>query len=222
MTLAIDPFHERVATLALAVAERHGFVLGGGLALIAHGVVSRPTTDIDLFGPETASVTAAATTVRSALHAAGIRVEDVPYEDALSSGLDDLDQHMVEMVAYRDDTDRDGVALSLGHLPRSRRPVMLSIGAVMDLRDLVAYKVAALVTRGEVRDFIDVSVFLAERSPQQLLDLARRVDPALEHEDVVAVGRRLDATPDRAFAAYRLQPDAVAVLRARFGDWPRH
>ena len=223
MTLAIDPFHERVAKIALAVAEKYGFVLGGGLALIAHGTVSRPTTDIDLFGPETASVVAAADAIRVALRGAAIRCEDVPYESGLSQVIDGMDQHMVEMVAYRpdSDSDSDGVALSLGRLDRSRRPVMLSIGPVMDLRDLIAYKVAALVTRAEVRDFVDVSVFLAERTPQELLTLARRVDPALEDEDIVAVSRRLDQTPDRAFGPYRLEPDAIALLRSRFAVWPR-
>lgn len=217
MTFGIEPFHERVARVALAVGVPHGFVLGGGLALIAHGAVVRPTTDIDLFGPESASVSDAADAVRAALTAAGIRVEQVAYE----SVIDGLDRHMVEMVAYRDDADRDGVALSLSALDRSRSPVLLGIGPVMDLHDLIAYKVAALVTRGEVRDFVDVSMFLAERTPPELLSLARRVDPELDDSDVVAVGRRLDRTPDRAFAPYRLTPAAVATLRARFAAWPR-
>jgi hypothetical protein len=218
LTLAIDPFHERVARIALTVAEKHGFVLGGGLALMAHGTVSRPTTDVDLFGPESASVVAAADAVRAALCTAGIRHQDVVYDSILAAGLD---QHMAEMVAYRDDADRDGVSLSLGRLERYRSPVLLSIGPVMDLDDLIAYKTAALITRGEVRDFVDVSVFLAERSPGELLALARRVDPAWDDEDVAAVSRRLARTPDRAFSAYRLQPAAVAVLRERFAAWPR-
>jgi hypothetical protein len=221
LTFSVGPFHERVAKVALAVAEKHGFVLGGGLALIAHGAVSRPTTDIDLFGPESASVLDAAAAVRAALHAAGIRFEDVPYESELSQVIEGMGYHMVEMVAYRDESDRDGVAVSLGRLDRSRRPVLLSIGPVMDLRDLIAYKVAALVTRGEVRDFVDVSVFLEQHSPAGLLAMARRVDPGLEDEDVAAVARRLDRMPDRAFEPYRLDAAAIAVLRARFAAWPR-
>lgn len=217
MTYALDPFHEQVARITLAVAEEHGFVLGGGLALIAHGTVSRPTTDVDLFGPETASVADAADAVRRALREAGIRYEDVAYESAIG----DLADHMAEMVAYRDEADADGVALSLSRLDRSKSPVTLSIGAVMDLTDLIAYKVAALVTRGEVRDFVDVAAFLADHSPAALLDLARRVDPAMEPADVTAAGRRLDRTPDRAFEPYRLTGADVAVLRERFRDWPR-
>ncbi|GGL12402.1 nucleotidyl transferase AbiEii/AbiGii toxin family protein [Mangrovihabitans endophyticus] len=221
MTEGIDPFHERVAAIALAVAERHGFVLGGGLALIAHGAVERPTTDIDLFGPESASVPAAADAVRAALRDAGIRHRDVPYDGDLSTLVDGMTETMAEMVAFRDDADRDGIAITLSHLDRSRRPVSLRIGPVMDLADLAAHKVAALVTRAEVRDFVDVAVFLADRSPGDLLTLARRVDPAMEDSDVVAVGRRLDRTPDRAFTPYGLDPAAVAALRRRFAGWPR-
>ena len=44
----LDPFHEQVARVALEVADQYGFVLGGGLALILHGAMSRPTEDIDL------------------------------------------------------------------------------------------------------------------------------------------------------------------------------
>ena len=210
----IDGFHGRVARIALAVARHHGFVLGGGLALIAHGTVARPTADVDLFGPGSASVTAAADAVRSALIAGGIRYGEVPYDD-------DLSEHMVELVAYRDDRDGDGVPISLSRLEISRSPVLLDIGPVMDLRDLVANKIAALVTRVEVRDFIDAAVFLADHTPAELLAQARRVDPALEDDDVRAVGRRLDRTPDRAFAPYRLDPAAIAVVRERFAAWPR-
>ena len=35
--------------MALAAARRYGFALGGGNALLAHGVISRPTQDVDLF-----------------------------------------------------------------------------------------------------------------------------------------------------------------------------
>jgi hypothetical protein len=77
----------------------------------------RPTADIDLFGPESASVVAAAEAVRTALTAAGIRFSDVPYESELLELIDGMEQHMVELVAYRDDADRDGVALSFGTPP---------------------------------------------------------------------------------------------------------
>jgi hypothetical protein len=46
MMPSVDPFHLKVARIALTVAQEHGFALGGGLALIAHGVLDRPTRDV--------------------------------------------------------------------------------------------------------------------------------------------------------------------------------
>ena len=47
--MPVSDLHRRVAAIALAAAREHGFALGGGNALLAHGVISRPTQDVDLF-----------------------------------------------------------------------------------------------------------------------------------------------------------------------------
>jgi hypothetical protein len=44
-----DPLHAEVARIALSAAHEYGFALGGGLALVVHGVVDRPTEDVDVF-----------------------------------------------------------------------------------------------------------------------------------------------------------------------------
>ena len=58
--MPINELHRRVATVALRVATRYGFALGGGNALIAHGLITRPTLDVDLFTNEETGVEAAA------------------------------------------------------------------------------------------------------------------------------------------------------------------
>jgi microcompartment protein CcmL/EutN len=47
--MPVSDLHRRVAAVALTAAAGHGFALGGGNALLAHGVISRPTEDVDLF-----------------------------------------------------------------------------------------------------------------------------------------------------------------------------
>ena len=47
--MPVSDLHRQVATVALAAAAGHGFALGGGNALLAHGVMSRPTQDAGLF-----------------------------------------------------------------------------------------------------------------------------------------------------------------------------
>lgn len=45
----MDAFHERLARVAPARAAMYGFCLAGGYAVQAHGLLERPSEDIDLF-----------------------------------------------------------------------------------------------------------------------------------------------------------------------------
>src|SRR6266568_3315742 len=56
-------------------APPHGFALGGGNALIAHGIIDRSTQDVDVFCDEPGGVEAAADAVEAALRDAGFGTE---------------------------------------------------------------------------------------------------------------------------------------------------
>src|SRR5215831_14090877 len=73
--MPLDELQREVATIALRAAARHGFALAGGNALIAHGVVNRPTDDVDLFSNQESGVLAAADAVERALGEAGFLAE---------------------------------------------------------------------------------------------------------------------------------------------------
>lgn len=45
----MDPFHRRLAQLALTALEEHGFVLAGGYAFHLHQITDRLSRDVDLF-----------------------------------------------------------------------------------------------------------------------------------------------------------------------------
>lgn len=45
----MDPFHARLARVALAAAEPYGFALAGGYAAQAQGFLDRPSADVDIF-----------------------------------------------------------------------------------------------------------------------------------------------------------------------------
>jgi hypothetical protein len=47
----MDPFHERLARVALRAAGQYGFALAGGYAIQAHGFLDRLSADVDLFAP---------------------------------------------------------------------------------------------------------------------------------------------------------------------------
>nr|WP_221377428.1 nucleotidyl transferase AbiEii/AbiGii toxin family protein [Actinoplanes polyasparticus] len=211
---SVDDFYSDVARIALAVATKHGFVLGGGFAWLVNGLVQRPTEDVDLFTDTAGGVAAAAGDVSSALREAGYRV--VREEgDELFAGMDeDLQEFLVA-------TDTRALRLTLCRLDRSQKPVVMALGPVMHLDDLVATKVAALVNRREVRDYIDVAAALERYPLDVLLELGRTADPALDPEDVADAGRYLDRLHDARFALYGLSPQQIDDLRQRLAQWPR-
>jgi hypothetical protein len=207
----VDPFYRDVARIALTVARTHGFVLGGGVAWLVNGLVERPTEDVDLFTDTDGAVAAAAGEVAATLENAGYRVarEDA---DELFDGMDaDIQEFTVR-------TGERELRLTLCRLDRHRAPVVMDVGPVMHLDDLVATKVAALVNRREVRDYIDVAAARSRYPLARMLELAYAADPALDPSDVADAGRYLDRLDDSRFGRYGADPAAV---RHQFADWPR-
>jgi hypothetical protein len=215
----VDEFHRDVAAVALRAAGRHGFALGGGNALIAHGIISRPTEDVDLFTNEDDGVQAAAGAVGDALRAAGYEAE----RRDTAGGLADVFYGMGDGLAEWIVTGPDGaqMMLQMAYFDRGRRPVTMDVGPVLDLEDVIGSKVCALASRVEPRDYVDTAAALGRYTVVQLIGLARRLDPGLTERDFADAGRQLDRMPDRLFARYGLSPADVAAMRDRFKDWPR-
>ena len=209
--MGIDPFQAEVARVALVAAGDHGFALAGGNALVAHGLVERPTQDVDLFSPQAGAPGAVSHRVRRALERAGFRVE-VTRRPEESAG------EFAQLTVSR------GEAMVLLDLARDWRqlpPVRLDIGPVLHIDDAVGSKVTAMVGRGLPRDFIDVAATLGRYSREQLMTLAFVRDPGLRVLDFTDAALALDAVPAEAFAAYGLDGAAVTALRSRFAHWPR-
>jgi predicted nucleotidyltransferase component of viral defense system len=214
-----DRFQLDVARLALAAAHGHGFVLAGGRALIAHGVVSRPTEDIDLFTDQADGVHEATALVVDALRSAGLRVREIAGSADLGELFDGFDQDLIEFEVTGGDQT---VRLQLVRFARDHQPVEMSVGPVLHLDDIVATKVVALATRAEPRDLIDVAAMLGRYPRARLLDLARHAEPSLTDEEFADAMRRLDRLDDTVFRdLYELTDDQIAHVRERFAGWPR-
>ncbi|MEV6350535.1 nucleotidyl transferase AbiEii/AbiGii toxin family protein [Actinoplanes sp. NPDC051851] len=212
--MSVDGFYRDVARIALAVADKHRFVLGGGVAWLVNGLVARPTEDVDLFTDTAGAVELAAVEVVSALRDAGYRVVREEGDDLFEGMSADIQEFLVA-------GENRALRLTLCRLDRHRAPVVMDVGPVMHLDDLVATKVAALVNRREVRDYIDVAAALERYPLARVLELAHAADPALDPEDIADAGRYLDRLDDARFALYGLDAAAAADLRRRLTDWPR-
>lgn len=219
MTETPDPFQVRVAQVALAVARQHGFALGGGHGLLAHGLVHRPTEDVDLFTNVEGGVRTATGLVSSALTDAGLQVTAPPDETELTEIIYGMDDAFEELHVS------DGsatVSISLAKLARHRPPVVMAVGPVLHLDDLLGSKVCALSDRAMVRDFIDVAAAVGRGYQRaRLIEMAHEHDPTVSDDDLRLAMRRLDRLPDAAFAPYRCDARTVSELRNRFAGWDR-
>lgn len=217
--MPIDELQREVAAIALGAAARHGFALAGGNALIAHGIINRPTEDVDLFSDQEAGVAAAAQAVQDALREAGFQAERRDRTDGLGDVFEGMEEGLAEWLVTAPGGRQ--TVLQMAHFGRSRGPVIMDVGPVLDLEDLAGWKVCALAGRVEPRDYVDTAAALQHYSVAELIRLAKRLDPGLEDRDFADAGRQLDRMPDGVFARYGLGPRHVAVLRDQFAAWPR-
>jgi hypothetical protein len=217
--MPVSELHHEVAVIALRAAAPHGFALGGGNALIAHGIIERPTQDVDVFSDELGGVEAAADAVEAALRHGGFGTE----RRDKTGGLTDIFYGMGEGLAEWIVTAADGeqMMLQMAYFDRARRPVTMDVGPVLDLEDVVGGKVCALASRAEPRDYLDTAAALERFSMEQMIGFARRLDPGLTDRDFADAGRRLDQWGDGVFAPFGLSPQDIARLRERFAAWPR-
>lgn len=131
----LDPFQAEVARTALAATEAWAFALAGGNALVAHGMLSRPTQDVDLFTTTPAGPGQAEGLVTSALRAAGLVVASEVAPDG-------------EFARLRVSDAGRAVVVDLARDWRAHPPVRMSVGLVLHRDDAVSSKVGAMVGRG--------------------------------------------------------------------------
>jgi hypothetical protein len=140
--MPVSTFHGQVATIALRAAAPHGFALGGGNALIAHGIINRATQDVDVFSDVQGGVEAAADAVEAALRDAGFGTERRDKTAGLADIFDGMGEGLAEWIVIAPGGEQ--MMLQMAYFDRIRRPVIMDVGPVLDLEDVVGGKVCAL------------------------------------------------------------------------------
>jgi nucleotidyltransferase AbiEii toxin of type IV toxin-antitoxin system len=217
--MPISDLHARVATIALDATAEHGFALGGGNALLAHGIITRRTEDVDLFTNREHGVEAAADGVEAALREAGFRADRIDKTAGLADILEGMGEGLAEWAVTAPGGEK--MTLQMAYFDRGREPVTMEIGPVLDLEDVAGGKVCAVTSRTYERDYVDVAAMLEHYTPDQLISFAHRLDPGLTGQDFADTAERLDRLSERRFADYGLTPQDVSALRERFTSWPR-
>jgi hypothetical protein len=142
----MDDFHQLLARIALDAAAEHGFALAGGYAVQAHGILQRPSEDIDLF----------TSTMRDDFTDGTTKIRKA-YQDQGFDVRVDIDSPQFMRLWVADPTTGQASKVELAADLRYHLPVTMAIGPVAHLDDVAGGKVEALFTRAEARDFIDAT-----------------------------------------------------------------
>jgi hypothetical protein len=164
-------------------------------------------------------VQAASDAVEAALRQAGFGTERRDKTAGLGDIFCGLGEGMAEWIVTAPGGEQ--MMLQMAYFDRTRRPVIMEFGPVLDLEDVVGGKVCALASRVEPRDYVDTAAALERYSVEQIIAFARRLDPGLTDRDFAEAAERLDQWGDGVFASFGLGPADIAGLRARFAAWPR-
>jgi hypothetical protein len=207
----MDAFHEHLARVGLEALAPYGFCLADGYAVQAHGLLDRPSEDVDLFttAEAEAQFPAAVTTAVEAYSADGLEVSTLMSTSTFARlGVTDPDSGTTSKVELAIDW-------------RAHTPVTLAIGPVLHADDAVANKVCALYSRAQARDYIDVDAALHSNRYEghDLLRLAEEHDPGFDKAtfaDALQAVRRL---PAAEFHAYGLSDDEASALIDRLIKW---
>ncbi|WP_172119581.1 nucleotidyl transferase AbiEii/AbiGii toxin family protein [Actinomyces faecalis] len=200
----------RLAQLALEALGADGFALAGSGAIREHGLIHRPTQDIDLFTVHDAQdrFTTAFDRLVGHLRGHGYVVE-------IGRTLPGFAALMV--------TSPSGVSIGvdMGVDWREQAPVQLDVGPVLALEDAVGNKVAALFSRGEARDYLDVDAIRCsgKYTDAQIYELGARADAGLTLDYfAMRLDQAAQLRPEHV-AEYHVSSEQLEQLRQRMAAW---
>jgi nucleotidyltransferase AbiEii toxin of type IV toxin-antitoxin system len=206
------PIHRRLAMIGLRVGGPFGFAPAGGHAIAAHGILERPSEDVDLFADwqRRADFPTAVDEVIAAYRAEGLDVQvDLRLDTFVRLHVTDPREpdreHRVELVANW----------------RAQPPVQMDIGPVLHPDDVMAGKMDALYNRAAARDFLDIDAAISggRYTLDSLCQLAHQADAGFDRKLFAGMLGRIDRLDDEDFIEYGVAPEYVAGLRRRVQDW---
>ncbi len=208
----MEPVHLRLAEIGLRVAGRYGFALAGGYAVQAHGLLNRPSEDVDLF---------TAWERREDFAVAVDAVVDAYRADGYTVEVTQRFETFARLAVTDPATPERPYKVELAANWRARPPVTMDIGPVLHVDDVVTGKMSALFTRAEPRDFLDVdaAVTTGRYTREQLLELAEQADVGFDRRILADLFAMLQRYPDRRFAAYGAASGQIQAMRDRFARW---
>lgn len=199
----LTDFQIEVTRLFFSLPASDGFLLAGGGALLASGLTTRPTQDLDFFGgPAQVDIGAARDQLEGAVAQRGWRCERVQTSETF-----------VRLRLSGDDEVIVDLAIDV---PAERPPAITIAGPTFDPEELGGRKLAALFGRAEARDFADVYALAQRFDRSVLIERAAEVDLGFDPLVLAEMMTTIDRFDDDELP---VDPGDVAATRAFFQHW---
>ena len=199
----LTDFQAEVARLFFSLPAADGFLLAGGGALLASGLTTRPTEDLDFFGERGRSdVTAAREQLEAAAIARGWKIDRVQVGESFARLHVHGDADVLVDIA---------IDVTAGH-----PPVVSIVGPTFDPEELAGRKLVALFDRAEARDFADVFVLAQRFGKEVLMQRAGEVDLGFDRDVLSAMMLTIERFNDDELP---LPAEMAVEVRQFFRDW---
>lgn len=164
--MALTTTQEHILRVFAGLDGNSSFALVGGGAMNVHGVIDRPTHDLDLFTPEIQHIKTIADALSAALEYEGSIVERV--------------REFEGFVQLHITNETTATIVELAHDYRWLDPIQTNLGLVLDTRELAADKLCAMFSRAETRDVIDVNALSKRFSVADMAEWAKEKDTGFD------------------------------------------
>jgi hypothetical protein len=203
----LDGDHKALVDAVLSVCDRYGLGVAGGYAVKAHGLVERPSEDIDFATGTAAPIEEIVAALATAYRTAGFEVRVL---DA-----DGRKGHLLVTFplsgTYRVDVLKE---------PLNHPVVWMEFGPVIALADAVALKMGALHDRALPRDVLDVHGAAAYFTRAELIAACRAaIDEDFSLETLRDQLTFAATYPDEAFSRYGAKQELIAEVKEWALNW---
>lgn len=203
MPNGLTEFQVDIAKIFFALPESSGFLLAGGAALIVHGLVERPTQDLDFFTSQ---------------HGGNIIAAAEAFEDAARQ-RNWVTHRVRESASFIRISiiGRENLAIdfAIDSAPE-RSPVISIIGPTFEPEELAGRKLVALFDRAEARDFTDVYILAQRYGKEKLLRRAKEIDQGFDKKILAEMFQILNRFSDDELPVKSSQ---LLNLRNFFANW---
>lgn len=203
---ALTTFQHVVIEAFFSLSESAGFLLAGGAGLVAAGMSSRPTDDVDFFGSDLdAGIVAAADALEALSVNRGWQVTRL--QDAHTFRriqIDTADEALLVDLAV------DSSPVGTVH--------MTSVAPTYAPQELAARKLLALFDRAAARDFADVHTLSAQFDIDVLIAHAADLDGGFDLTVFVSMLRTIDRFSNDELASTGSDPETLRAFFRALSD----